>query len=713
MAEQDVSLELYYDAAWHDVVSTNDVLADTPVTIVRGQGEEGAAFRPAQITARLKNDDDAYRTTNPTSALYGKAGRNTPLRAGVAGSVRGQVQASSWKTGQTQDFRAAPLRGSAWVDLQGAGLLQQVNQWSKPIQSAMSRWADRRTDLVDYWPGYDSGQATSIASVTGGTEARAETGFKLDTTFDQKDAPYGSEAAFQIGTESALVAPFQSSAVPAGNWTMLTAFKLTKPVPDASPGQPLYLIEMPNLWSATVYIYDDSYELEVLSANEATTYDELQTYSAADSPSQWILMSVSMTRSGTTNSMRWSWYPQGGAVRTFTGSVTSAAPIPPLDWRINANTNIIGAQYGEIMMLSTSSLFTIDSDLQQAFDGYNGERSSYRFARLCTEEDIGYFVSTGFAVSSPMGPQRPDTLANLITEIVTTEDALLFDYISDNRLYFVSRFDRYNQTSALDLATIDLPALPDEVTDDLDVHNIVTASQRDGGSAIARDDAGPLGTATPPTGVGEYRQTVDVNVTSEFVLPQVANWWLRRGTVDLPRYPQVTIDLAAKPSLVARVEAVDVGSVITITGYREDVIRLQVIGIREVIGTHTRLVTFTCVPDRQFQVAVYVATGATVTSSMRRYDSRTSTTNATLTTTATTIVVTFTDSRDAWSTVNVPYDWVIAGERITVTAMGAVTGAGPYTQSATVTRSVNGVVKTHAAGESIHMHPDQQARYAL
>ena len=97
----------------------------------------------------------------------------------------------------------------------------------------------------------------------------------------------------------------------------------------------------------------------------------------------------------------------------------------------------------------------------------------------------------------------------------------------------------------------------------------------------------------------------------------------------------------------------------------------------------------------------------------KRYDSRTSTLNTSYSAGATSMVVRFTDIRDAWSTTSEPYDWIVSGERITITSMGAVTGSGPWTQTATVTRSVNGVVKAQVSGAPVHMHPEQQARYAL
>jgi hypothetical protein len=105
LPKQNVGVELYYSGSWHDIAATNDVYADTPITITRGQGDESAALRPAKISMSLANDDDTYRTSNPVSPLYGIAGRNTPMRVKVGGTVRGTAEASSWAPDQTQDFR--------------------------------------------------------------------------------------------------------------------------------------------------------------------------------------------------------------------------------------------------------------------------------------------------------------------------------------------------------------------------------------------------------------------------------------------------------------------------------------------------------------------------------------------------------------------------------------------------------------------------------
>jgi hypothetical protein len=157
----------------------------------------------------------------------------------------------------------------------------------------------------------------------------------------------------------------------------------------------------------------------------------------------------------------------------------------------------------------------------------------------------------------------------------------------------------------------------------------------------------------------------------------------------------VEIDLNALPSLVTAVESVRVGNVIEITGFRENTVRLYVLGWTETIGTHTRKIVFTCAPDQQFVVGEWDATDS-------RWDSATTTLKTGVNTTATAWTFRTQSSKGVWSTTT-PYDCFIAGERVTVTAMGAASlVSGAYDQAATVTRSVNGIVKSQATDAPIH-----------
>jgi hypothetical protein len=164
--------------------------------------------------------------------------------------------------------------------------------------------------------------------------------------------------------------------------------------------------------------------------------------------------------------------------------------------------------------------------------------------------------------------------------------------------------------------------------------------------------------------------------------------------VNLPRFPQVTINLAALDAVgITEVEAVDVGSVIEIVGYREYTIRLFVIGYTETIGTHSRTIVFTCAPDQQFVVPVLTA---------GRLQAASTTLGGSLAPADTTLVLSTTSAYERWRTGASTAHITAAGEEIALGTIGAVTGTGPWTQTVTgCTRSVNGIAKSHTTAEPV------------
>jgi hypothetical protein len=730
MPEQDVTVELYYDSAWHDITADDDVFT-APIVIKRGQSDEATQLRPASIAMQLANDDDKYRTSNPVSPLYGKAGRNTPMRVSVGGTVRGVVEASSWAADQSRDFRRYPKRGKAWVDVEGGGLLQRVGQWTQPLRSALYRYVDKSgVTPAEWWPMEDVDGSAVAVNAAGGPSMTPVTTARY-TLPDGSVLPPGGAPRFADGAGiggsdklpnfqggGTLAAPIRTATFNgyAIDWVM--QFAAGTDDGGTSSADVLRWTESGTYVMFTVNVVKD--HVTVFHANAA----DAETLSSTGSADAAIDM-----YDGAPHHFRYQVRQNGGNYKAelYVDSALYATAdnfTPGMAGTVGVPTNIEwnpGEQRGDYMPIAAGHLIVWASGqiggqpaVFFALNGYAGELAATRFGRL-VDEELGagnYYVSAGFADSMPMGAQRVDSLPNLLKEIVGTEGGLLFDFRSEARLYFLCRADRYNQTVALDLSPTDLPVLPVEVTDDLNVHNVVTASQRDGGDATAEDSTGPLGSQPPPDGVGEYKQTVDVNLDDpNGGLPQVANWWMRNGTVNLPRFPQVTVNMAALDAdKVAEVEAVDVGDVITITGMREYVIRLIVIGYTETIrpadnGKVRRTIVFTCVPDQQFQVGVWDSTSSP-------WDSRNTTLKTSVSPSATSLTFRTTGTKVRWSTAGTPYDVTISGERLTVTTMGAASlVSGSYDQTATVARSVNGIVKALTAGDEIHVATPE--RWAL
>jgi hypothetical protein len=719
MAKQDVAVELFYDGAWHDLVPDDDVLADTPIVIQRGDGGQSAAPRPSSIALRLNNDADMFRTSNPESPLHGKAGVNTPLRILVGGESRGQAEVSSWRSGQTRDFRARPKRGKAWVDVEAAGLLQRLGQWTEPLRSPFRRYNDTLSNVIGYFPCEQARGSTTLISPTDGVSGTVFRGMAPDSQYRPlSSAPLldmGQAEDAEVGAEFA-----PSTGSTTDGWQLSWVSRLE----TLTPGADTQIM----VWDASdgtaygLYLNTTTGEMNLSSAKDGVTVlNATVSYSGYDW-SQWTLFSIDADYSGGTTTVWVNWINGDGTVSGFMNSSFAGEPAYLEDWNMSVFAGTPpGSTIGHVMGVNVSSsggVDLFDTVRKTAWYGHAGETAGNRFVRLMTELGLAYATNGDLATSTAMGAQPTATLAEILREIRDTDDAVLFESKAAINLILTVRNHRYNidaDTASTPLITLDaadasgsgLPNLPVEVTDDLGIHNVVTAVQRDGGDYTVQDDSSPMGTQAPPDGKGEYRQSVAVNVADETVdLPVQAWWWLYRGTVDLPRFPQITVNLAALDAAkIAEVETLTIGGVIEIVGYREYTIRLHVIGYTEVIGTHSRTITFTCAPDQQFDVHVYDADDA-------RYDLATCTMSAAAGPTATTLTLAIT-GEESWSTVDA-YDLTVSGEVIGVPAgaMGARTGSlGAYQQVITgAVRSKNGIRKTLAAAAAVHV--TTPARYA-
>lgn len=702
MPSNDVTLEVFYDGAWHDLVTSDQVLADQAITITRGDGAESAAFRPASLIASLDNTDDVYRPSNPESPLYGLVGRNTPLRVSVDGTPRGEFEISSWKPDQTRDFRRSPKRGKAWTDIEAGGLLARINAWKDPLRSTAYTYYSSVADVVGYWPMEERRTATALTVTTPGASTTTLRGF----SFESDAFPPGSAPLMQLSGAAAGNFRTGGASDNAGWQVGITA--LTKVMAPAGVEYTLMSWRTADNTLHALGLYDsDKVRLSV--DNGTGLVIDLQVAPGSIPVSQFITFVVRSTVSGGTVTVSLSWLIDAEEGFVDLGSGTFAGTTSSLTrWTISVPTTE-DITVGHLIGTSGTATDLRSGDAVNGLRGHPNERTAYRFARLCELKGIPYFIRGDVNAGTQMGPQGVASLAEQFREIRDTEDGIIFDDVGGRYVIFTVRDGRFNQ-SVCSIDVTDLPAPPAEVTDDLGLHNLVTVQNVTDGEATAEDTTSAMGTQPTPDGVGVYDFTVDVNVNDRALLPQHANWWLRRGTVDLPRYPKVTVNMAVlSPEKRSEVEDLDVGDVLEITGYRENTIRLFVIGyVEKIPNAGARSITFTCAPDQQFHVGAYAPSDT-----QRRYDMRTATVKTAAGQSDTTLTLKCTDD-EAWSNTST-YDVMIAGERVTFTAgqVGARTGtAGDYQQIVTnVVRSVNGVRKALPAGSAAHVA--EQGRWAL
>ena len=105
----DIRTELLVDGEWLDV--SGDVYNRDPVRITYGRPDEAGRPDPKSATFTLSNRDGKYTPRNPRSPLYGKIGRNTPVRISVPGDegygIMRRLDGYGWTTPNTPDLAAS------------------------------------------------------------------------------------------------------------------------------------------------------------------------------------------------------------------------------------------------------------------------------------------------------------------------------------------------------------------------------------------------------------------------------------------------------------------------------------------------------------------------------------------------------------------------------------------------------------------------------
>lgn len=704
MASHPIVPSWYKNGVW-TVIPSSEIHEASGIEVTRGYASEGQ-FRPSKIAWTFNDPTGKWDPDNPESELYATGGRNTWVALAADAVVVGTGEVSLWDPDNTPEFNATTGKGRRWVSIEAEGVLRRLNQWDEVLASPMRRKYENLSTLRGLWMLEDGNDATQPANQWRG----GLPGYSINVDYQGGDGPLGADKVVKLSATSLISGTFPAMSTTAG-WQMFWSAKVAA-APTGTP-QTLIRWRTANGYDWQWNVDSGGVHMKVIDLATATTLKDAY-YSSPLPVLEWQQHRMKVTQVGGNVQIEGAWYNQGGELygftETFAGTVSA-----PVWWRAVGNaytTDGLLAGVGAV----TGTTDDLDGfDFRRAFDGYVGERALDRFLRLCLEAGISRTTNGAVAnLSAYMGRQRPISFMDLMKEIADTDDAMIFDRHNIVGLVMRSRSSRLNQAPALVLNWPGEVAPPlKKSIDDQGIHNQITVSNINGSEVTVVQETGRMSVQDQPAGVGEYRFKYDVNLANENDLLPLAYWYLARGTVRGARYRSVTVDLDANPSLAAAVGTTKPGDRIKILGKPPETIDLIVIGISDKISDKRRTVEFTCTPGEVFDVAVYDY-------AFSMYDSRSTTLAEDMTLTETLWDLTTWDQREIWPTTGYPIEALVEGEHVTITAMTAATGTGPFLQTATVTRSVNqfgvagaGVVKTHVTGEEFHLHPDYQTRYAL
>lgn len=558
VANHAVQVELYYDGQWNAAPA----YVRDGIALSVGAAGEGQESPPSTATVTLDDRADVYNPAAVNGPLYGLIGRNTPVRVTADGVVQADVEAAGWQPDRS--LGTDPARTDRWVELQGAGILRRLQQGKTPLRAPLHR-AILAAGPAAFWPMTEGKAATQLTSgLTGGLPIALLGALELGSV----DGPVGAPEPmgnYAGGGGGDVALP----ALTAAEWGFECLLYLTPADLELDASATLFE------WTANGDIGRDgwgigmSYDpdpggdgLGVLVLGTGTGSSVGFGVGAFNLEPGFHHLRLQAEQSGGNVDITLAVDGVVGANGTDTAAGTLGGP-KDLVVRATGSTGNLGVLSGGMLAFYSGTV----PDNAAAAAGYVGELAGTRFLRVLGEEGVAADLIGDEDETQPMGPQPSDTLVAIARECVRTDDGLLWDGRS-----MVMRTGRSmrNQdpvfTVDFDGAMIAPGLRP--VFDDATTRNDVTAVRRNGSSARAVRETGPLNVSDPiddPEGVGRYDVQVDVNPADDESLLSHATWHLAKGTVEGARYPTLTLDLDAAPSIIAAVDTLVPGDRIDIT----------------------------------------------------------------------------------------------------------------------------------------------------
>lgn len=573
-----------------------------------------------------------------------------------------------------------------WTPVQAAGILRRYGQGSRPLDSTLRRRIPAYAPLA-YWPMEEGVNATQAYSPIDGVQPMAVFGVRWaanETLASSNPLPTLTTAASMSGT---VPAPAETI----DGWQVKWMYNI-----ETGPATQRTFMVVHT--TGTVARWDirsgaGGSTVEGQSASGTVLFTQAIN-TGSDIFGQWNAINIRARQDGSDITWAITWQDVGGDYGTFfttypgtVGHVTGVGS-PTAGF----SSDLEGMAIGHVGVFGT---FLSDAYFH-AVDAWDGESAWERIARLASEEAAPVTLIGDSTDTTLMGPQKPARLLDLLQQCADADGGMLTERRDALALAYRARTSLYTQTPALALdytAQGEIAPPLEPVDDDQHVRNDVTVKRIDGSAARAVLESGALSVQDPPDGVGRYDTSVDLNLHTDDQTEPLAYWHLHLGTWDDARYPRIHLNLAAGPHLIDDVLALQLGDKTTIDNppawLPPGQINQLVQGYTHTLSPYGWDTELVCVPAGPWDVAV-------ADTALVRADTDGSELAAAADTTQTTVSVTVT-AGPLWGPEDLPYDITVGGEQMTVTAVAGTSSP----QTLTVTRSVNGITKSHAAGAAV------------
>lgn len=596
-----------------------------------------------------------------------------------------------------------------YVPVNASGMIRRLTQGASPVSSPMYRNFSQYSP-AGYWPLEDGASATVAGSAISGGIPAAST-------------------AITFGSPPNGLLPGTSTVAQFKDTTSRMQFVVKRPPSTGIISGVFYvrLSALPAAGTKTLFTFYTSGTARTItvafsSAAWLTTFldgdgNTLATSNVLvgtiDPSKQWIGFNVLLQQSGgnVNYSIRWDQVGvSGGGVGVGPTSLGTATIGVPTGGYTNsvADAAYLDAQIAHVFMATTNFDLT-DSNFANASSAWINELAGARLLRLATENGISLRVIGYAGQTEAMGYQLIDTFMNNVYDCSDTDGGVLGEARDElSIIYYTRQSLELRQDAVLSYDDSHFSDILQPVDDDGGFTNDVTVSRDGGSSARVIITDGPTSISPPPAGVGPYQTSVTRNAV-DARLPAVAGWMALVGSWDAARFPNIPVamhrsEITGNDPVFASLVALEFGNTILLdempVWLGPDDVPVLLEGYTETLGKFTWDFVFNCITAGPYASVPILNSDAYPA----RLDATTNTIGATMTTTATSVTFVTPAGSSRWAdstgyAAEFPFNVKIAGEVMTVTAISGTSSP----QTATVTRSVNGIVKTHSSGELVRL----------
>lgn len=586
-----------------------------------------------------------------------------------------------------------------YVPSTAAGILSRYQNNKGVIGSALYR-RYRNYGLTGYWPCEDATGSTEAANaISGGSPGKVTVG-----TFGAPTGLDGSAGALTLTTApNTSSAVFKTSPVTnTGETTFIFYFKLPAlPASDQIIASArMSMAATANWW--TIAVGSTGFNFRHYDAANSLVSSASVTYGTGVDPSQaWVGIELMVSQVGGNVKWETTWHGVGSTTyyTHAVGGTSFAGTMRQFD---NAtfqvpDATLAGMQIAQVA-LSNDLIPLTETNFLNVSQAYTGETFGRRCIRLAEEEGEALDWLGDPDDTELVGPQTADSLFNIFSAGAKVDGAIVTD--SRDRPGFLAVFGRYlgnRRGLSLNYDNSEIVALGQRVNDNRYVVNDFTASRSGGSSArYVADDDRPKNVRAPDDaspGVGRYELGETFAVADDDQLYDQASRRVHLGTWNERRIPSLEIaihraQIYGTTSLINGVIASDVGDPVSITSMSaapsvppEDLLLVS-FGYVETIHNMLWSIVQNTVPGGPFQVPIlgdYSGREPRMDNSVSEIHCSSTgiTPSATSMRVRTPKLTSAGLTEPSWVTTaayasEFPFDIMVNGERITVTAGSAV-----------------------------------------